>query len=101
MRYGCIVCVVRCNPLLETLILDVSFHCVPEAVVMKWLGVQIEGVYDPEEVGTSEDLMVDKCGNCLPPFIVMEKGESLIDWSKRNRSDVFQAVAVRPPPPLL
>jgi hypothetical protein len=59
--------------------------------------VQIEAVYDPEEEGKA-DILHDVCGNRLPPFIVMEKGESLIDWSKRNHSDVFQAVAVRPCP---
>lgn len=56
--------------------------------------MQVEEVYDPREA-SSGSLMLDECGNKLPPFIVMEKGESLIDWSKRNRSDVFQAVAVR------
>jgi hypothetical protein len=56
--------------------------------------VQIEGVYDPEDAGGN--VLFDNYGNKLPPFIAMEKGESLIDWSKRNTSDVFQAVAVRP-----
>jgi hypothetical protein len=56
--------------------------------------VQIEGAYDPEDAGGN--ILFDNYGNKLPPFIVMEKGESLIDWSKRNTSDVFQAVAVRP-----
>jgi hypothetical protein len=56
--------------------------------------VQIEGVYDPEDAGGS--ILFDNYGNKLPPFIAMEKGESLIDWSGRNTSDVFQAVTVRP-----
>ena len=60
-----------------------------------WCRVQIEAVYDPLEA-TADSLLLDRSGNQLPPFLVMEKGESLIDWSKRNRSDVFQAVAVRP-----
>jgi hypothetical protein len=55
--------------------------------------LQIEGTYDPEDAGGT--ILFDTFGNKLPPFIVMEKGESLIDWSKRKTSDVFQAVAVR------
>ena len=62
------------------------------------LRVQIEGVYDPLETAV-DGLILDRSGNKLPPFLVMEKDESLIDWSKRNRSDVFQAVAVRPRAP--
>lgn len=31
----------------------------------------------------------------LPPFLIMEKGESLDEWSRRAKPDNFQAVAVR------
>lgn len=31
----------------------------------------------------------------LPPFLVMEKGESLDEWNHRAKPDIFQAVAVR------
>lgn len=30
----------------------------------------------------------------LPPFIVMEKGESLSDWTTRAHPDMFQSIAV-------
>ena len=33
----------------------------------------------------------------LPPFIVMEKGEALDEWSRRAKPDMFQSVAVRVP----
>lgn len=33
----------------------------------------------------------------LPSFLIMEKGESLDEWSRRAKPDNFQAVAVRPP----
>jgi hypothetical protein len=39
----------------------------------------------------------DPSGRPLPPFIVMEKGESLDEWSRRAKPDLFQAVAVRLP----
>jgi hypothetical protein len=67
------------------------FSRIPEGSVVM---LQIEGTYDPEDA--HGNVLFDKFGNKLPPFIVMEKGESLIDWSKRKTSDVFQAVAVRP-----
>ena len=37
----------------------------------------------------------DPSGAPLPPCIVMEKGESLQDWSNRAEPDLFAAVAVR------
>ena len=46
------------------------------------------------EVGAAE--LVDPRGRPLPPCIVMEKGESLHDWSDRAQPDLFSAVSVRP-----
>ena len=39
--------------------------------------------------------LVDGKGRPLPPCIVMEKGESLHDWSERASPDMFTALAVR------
>ena len=39
--------------------------------------------------------LVDPRGRPLPPCIVMEKGESLYDWSERAEPDLFTALAVR------
>jgi len=46
------------------------------------------------EVGAAQ--LVDPRGRPLPPCIVMEKGESLHDWSDRAQPDLFSAVSVRP-----
>jgi hypothetical protein len=37
---------------------------------------------------------VDARGTPLPPFIVMEKGESLDEWSQRRKPSVFAATPV-------
>lgn len=37
---------------------------------------------------------MDCRGAPLPPFMVMEKGESLIDWTTRSYPDLFQGIAV-------
>ena len=47
--------------------------------------------YDPAETPTA---LLDRLGRPLPPCIVMERGESLPDWSKRAKPDIFQSVAV-------
>ena len=39
--------------------------------------------------------IVDREGNALLPCIVMEKAESLHDWSDRAQPDLFTAMAVR------
>lgn len=39
--------------------------------------------------------LVDPRGRTLPPCIIMEKGESLQDWSNRAEPDLFTALAVR------
>ena len=41
------------------------------------------------------DDAVDPRGRALPPCIVMEKGESLQDWSNRAEPDLFASLAVR------
>ena len=51
---------------------------------------QVEAVCD----GAAGDL-VDPNGQPLPPCIVMEKGESLQEWSNRAEPDLFTALAVR------
>jgi hypothetical protein len=40
---------------------------------------------------------VDPSGHRLPPCIVMERGESLDEWSIRRKPDVWAAMPVRPP----
>ena len=39
--------------------------------------------------------LVCPSGYALPPFIVMERGESLDRWSERAKPDVWQSVSVR------
>eukprot|EP00892_Ulva_mutabilis_P001147 jgi/Ulvmu1/11032/UM007_0212.1 len=38
--------------------------------------------------------ITDAFGEPLPPFIVMEKGEALDEWSRRAKPDLFQSVAM-------
>eukprot|EP00892_Ulva_mutabilis_P006547 jgi/Ulvmu1/4264/UM194_0004.1 len=57
-------------------------------VVVKFLP-QVEAVCDE-----GADGLVDARGRPLPPCIVMEKGESLQDWSNRAEPDLFTALAV-------
>lgn len=47
-------------------------------------------------IGNEDGLFVDGAGNSMPPCIVMEKGESLDLWMKRNRGamDVFTCMQV-------
>jgi hypothetical protein len=52
----------------------------------------VEEEYDPEKY---TEVLTDGRGRAMPPFIVMEKGESLSDWSRRSKPDLFQAIAVR------
>ena len=52
---------------------------------------QVQAEYDPEE---TPEALVDRFGRPLPPCIVMERGESLHDWSRRAKPDVFQSVEV-------
>ena len=67
--------------------------CAPDshsvgAVVSKFLP-QVEAVCDGLEDGGK-----DVRGQKLPPCIVMEKGESLQDWSDRGESDLYTTIAV-------
>ena len=50
---------------------------------------QVEAVCD----GSAGEL-VDPLGRPLPPCIVLEKGESLLDWSDRAQPDLFTSLAV-------
>eukprot|EP00892_Ulva_mutabilis_P002848 jgi/Ulvmu1/12564/UM091_0005.1 len=52
---------------------------------------KVEAVYDPDQ---SPDALTDRFGRALPPCIVTERGESLTEWSRRAKPDVFQAIAV-------
>ena len=51
---------------------------------------QVEAVCDEMASG-----LEDPHGHPLPPCIVMEKGESLNDWSDRAEPDLFTSLAVR------
>ena len=53
---------------------------------------QVEAVCDGSGGG-----LEDPRGRALPPCIVMEKGESLHDWSDRAEPDLFTSLAVRSP----
>ena len=50
------------------------------------------------KVEAVSDSGLDARGRLLPPCIVMEKGESLHDWSDRAQPDLFTALSVRRPP---
>ena len=45
-------------------------------------------------VANVDDAIVDPFGNPLPPFIVMEKGDSLRDRTRDTPVDVFTAAQV-------
>jgi hypothetical protein len=47
----------------------------------------VDGFYSNEDLGTG--------GHALPACIVMEKGESLDEWSRRRRPDLYAAMPVR------
>ena len=59
------------------------------AVVARFLP-QVEAVCDNVDAG-----LTDPNDHPLPPCIVMEKGESLHDWSDRAVPDLFTCLAVR------
>eukprot|EP00892_Ulva_mutabilis_P002846 jgi/Ulvmu1/12562/UM091_0003.1 len=62
-----------------------------ESRVLGALLPKIEDVYDPADTPAR---FRDRHGQPLPPCMVMERGESLNEWSRRAKPDVFQAVAV-------
>ena len=41
--------------------------------------------------------LVDPSGHRLPPCIIMERGESLDEWSTRRKPDMWAAMPVRSP----
>lgn len=43
----------------------------------------------------ADGALVDKRGHALPSCLAMEKGESLDEWSRRAKPDLFMAVTVR------
>lgn len=45
-------------------------------------------------VGNEDRSATDTCGGALPPFIVMEKGESLQERARNSPVDVFTAAQV-------
>jgi hypothetical protein len=53
---------------------------------------KVHAVYDASEV---PEVLHDKRGRPLLSCIVMERGESLNEWSRRAKPDMFQSVAVR------
>ena len=60
---------------------------------------QVAGKLLPRVVAvcdTTAEGLQDPRGRPLPPCIVMEKGESLQDWSDRAKPDLFTALGVRP-----
>lgn len=56
---------------------------------------QILYVHDPAAVDPNSCGNTDRFGRLLAPCIVMPRGESLVQWSKRAVADKFQAITVR------
>ncbi|NJR42367.1 MAG: hypothetical protein HC767_06605 [Akkermansiaceae bacterium] len=56
---------------------------------------RLEGIID-----NADGALVDPAGHKLPPCIIMERGESLDEWSRRRKPDMWAAMPVRPAPPL-
>ena len=65
-------------------------EAVPMSEIVARFLPQVEAV-----CGGAAGGLEDPRGRPLPPCIVMEKGESLHDWSDRAEPDLFMAVAVR------
>lgn len=72
---------------------------------VRWVAPEAAAVFDPAETAVAVDggigatlLHPDSSSSHLqlPPGIVMPRGESLVEWSRRALPDVFQAVPVRP-----
>jgi hypothetical protein len=51
---------------------------------------RLEGMYDNRDGG-----IADPHGHPLPPCIIIERGESLDEWSKRRKPDMWAAMPVR------
>ena len=56
---------------------------------------KVEGMYDNKDA-----MLLDPSGNKLPPCIIMERGESLDEWSRRRKPDMWAAMPVRARPRL-
>jgi len=66
-----------------------------EAVPLSQVGARFLPRVDAVRDGMAEGFYEDRQWKFLPPCIVMEKGESLQDWSERAKPDFFAALAVR------
>lgn len=55
---------------------------------------QIIFVHDPAALDRNSVGNTDRYGRLLPPCIVMPRGESLVEWTRRATADKFQAVTV-------
>lgn len=53
---------------------------------------RLEGIID-----NKDGKVVDPAGNKMPPCIIMERGESLDEWSRRRKPDMWAAMPVRAP----
>eukprot|EP00892_Ulva_mutabilis_P002164 jgi/Ulvmu1/11949/UM082_0028.1 len=62
--------------------------------IISTLAPHIKAVSDPYNTDAMPGHPVDRFGRPLPPCIVVARGESLTEWSRRAKPDVFQAVAV-------
>ena len=56
---------------------------------------RLEGIIDNKDGN-----LLDPSGNKLPPCLIMERGESLDEWSRRRKPDMWAAMPVRAPLPL-
>ena len=82
----------RADATIEAADSDTSISNVPLSQFAARFLPQVEALCD----STAKDL-VDPRGRAMPPCIIMEKGESLQDWSNRAEPDLFTALAVRSP----
>lgn len=62
-----------------------------EAIVAPEKDPEVEGM-----AAVADPQVLPKQLRRLPPCVVMEKGESLHDWSERGQPDFFMALSVRP-----
>eukprot|EP00892_Ulva_mutabilis_P004148 jgi/Ulvmu1/2104/UM125_0008.1 len=79
----------RADATIEAADSDTSISNVPLSEFAARFLPQIEAVCD-----STVKSLVDPRGRPMPPCIIMEKGESLQDWSNRAEPDLFTALAV-------
>ena len=53
---------------------------------------RLEGIIDNKDGN-----LLDPSGNKLPPCLIMERRESLDEWSRRRKPDMWAAMPVRAP----